>query len=69
VQLETTRHMLALLAVLPHPQGEIIRLRIAAGLSAEQTTAVLNMTPGAVRVAQHRALRKLRSAVASEVRA
>jgi RNA polymerase sigma-70 factor (ECF subfamily) len=67
VRLETTRQMAALLATLPHPQGEILRLRIAAGLSADETATVLGMTPGAVRVAQHRALAKLRAAAAGEV--
>lgn len=63
VQHERARRMAALLAELPHPQGEILRLRIAAGLTAEETAAVLGMTSGAVRVAQHRALAKLRAAV------
>lgn len=61
--LETTREVAALLATLPEPQGDILRLRIAAGLSAEETAAVLGMTAGAVRVAQHRALAKLRCVV------
>lgn len=60
VELETTRELAALLGGLPPPQGEILRLRIAAGLSADETADVLGMSPGAVRVAQHRALRKLR---------
>lgn len=63
---ETTREMTAALAVLPPPQGEILRLRIAAGLSAHEVAAVLGMTPGAVRVAQHRALARLRTQLASE---
>jgi RNA polymerase sigma-70 factor (ECF subfamily) len=67
VQLETARRMAALLAALPHPQGEILRLRVAAGLSAEETGLVLGMTPGAVRVAQHRALCRLRENVIREV--
>jgi RNA polymerase sigma-70 factor (ECF subfamily) len=66
-RLETTREMTALLAALPHPQGEILRLRIAAGLSADETAAVLGMTAGAVRVAQHRALTRLRASLPSEV--
>jgi RNA polymerase sigma-70 factor, ECF subfamily len=32
-----------------------------AGLSAEETGAALGMSPGAVRVAQHRALARLRT--------
>ena len=59
--LETTRELAVLLAELPPPQGEILRLRIAAGLSADETADVLGMTAGAVRVAQHRALRRLRT--------
>jgi len=60
VRLDTARQVAALLATLPEPQAEILRLRVAAGLSAEETAAVLGMTPGAVRVAQHRALVRLR---------
>jgi RNA polymerase sigma-70 factor (ECF subfamily) len=59
----------ALLDQLPEQQRELLMLRVAGGLSAEETAAALGMTPGAVRVAQHRALQKLRSlAVAEEVR-
>jgi RNA polymerase sigma-70 factor, ECF subfamily len=35
-------------------------MRIAVGLSAEETGRALGMSPGAVRVAQHRALARLR---------
>ena len=35
-------------------------LRIAVGLSAEETAQVVRSTPGAVRVTQHRALNRLR---------
>jgi RNA polymerase sigma-70 factor, ECF subfamily len=51
----------ALLERLPSQQREILHLRVAAGLSAEETAAALGMTPGAVRVAQHRALNRLRA--------
>ena len=60
VQLDTARRVAELLATLPEQQAEILRLRVAAGLTAEETAAVLGMTPGAVRVAQHRALARLR---------
>jgi RNA polymerase sigma-70 factor (ECF subfamily) len=60
VRMDVARQVAALLATLPEPQAEILRLRVAAGLSAEETAAVLHMTPGAVRVAQHRALSRLR---------
>ena len=35
-------------------------LRVGAGMTAEETGAALGMTAGAVRVAQHRALAKMR---------
>ncbi len=49
-----------LMGVLGSRQVEILTLRIAVGLSAEETAAALGSTPGAVRVAQHRALQRLR---------
>jgi RNA polymerase sigma-70 factor (ECF subfamily) len=49
-----------LLGHLPDIQQEIVRLRVIAGLSAEETAEALGMTAGAVRVSQHRALAKLR---------
>ncbi len=52
--------MSAMLATLPGNQQEILRLRVAVGLSAEETATALGMTAGAVRVAQHRALTRLR---------
>ena len=56
-----------LLDLLPAHQRELLLLRVAAGLSAEETGAVLGMTSGAVRVAQHRALARLRLLAAAEV--
>jgi RNA polymerase sigma-70 factor (ECF subfamily) len=64
LRLETSHQVAELLAGLPPQYGEILRLRIAAGLSAEETAAVLGMTAGAVRVAQHRAREKQRASVA-----
>lgn len=64
--LDRSRQVATLLASLPAPQGEILRLRIAAGLSAEETATALGMTPGAVRVAQHRALHRLRTGDVAE---
>ena len=57
----------ALLERLPHNLRELLVLRVAVGLSAEETGRALGMTPGAVRVAQHRALTKLRAYAAEEV--
>lgn len=42
---------------------EIITLRVFVGLSAEETAEIVGSTPGAVRVAQHRALAALRKQV------
>ncbi|RZU17126.1 RNA polymerase sigma-70 factor (ECF subfamily) [Streptomyces sp. BK239] len=50
-----------LLANLPENQRELLLLRIAVGLTAEETGQMLGMSPGAVRVAQHRALSRLRA--------
>jgi RNA polymerase sigma-70 factor (ECF subfamily) len=53
-------HARRLLARLPENQRELLLLRVVSGLSAEETGNVLGMSPGAVRVAQHRALTRLR---------
>lgn len=50
-----------LLANLPESQRELLVLRVAVGLTAEETGRMLGMSPGAVRVAQHRALSRLRA--------
>jgi len=50
----------ALLARLPAHQRELLVLRVLTGLAAEETGAALGMSAGAVRVAQHRALARLR---------
>jgi len=57
----------ALLERLPSNLRELLLLRVAVGLSAEETGRALGMTPGAVRVAQHRALARLRTYAAEEV--
>jgi RNA polymerase sigma-70 factor (ECF subfamily) len=57
----------ALLERLPESLRELLLLRVAVGLSAEETGRALGMTPGAVRVAQHRALARLRAYAAEEV--
>lgn len=53
----------ALLRGLPGDQAEILLLRVVAGLDVDQVAAVLGKRPGAVRVAQHRALRRLATRV------
>jgi RNA polymerase sigma-70 factor (ECF subfamily) len=49
-----------LLHTLTPRQREVIVLRVAVGLSAEETAHAVGSTPGAVRVTQHRALTRLR---------
>jgi RNA polymerase sigma-70 factor, ECF subfamily len=56
----------ALLARLPVHQRELLVLRVLTGLSAEETGAALGMSAGAVRVAQHRALLRLRAIAVEE---
>jgi len=63
---ELSREMVELLKILPEKQREILLLRVVVGLSAEETATALGSTPGAVRVAQHRALTKLRKAMTPE---
>ena len=59
----------SLLDRLPANLRELLVLRVAVGLSAEETGRALGMTPGAVRVAQHRALGRLRVFATEEVTA
>jgi RNA polymerase sigma-70 factor (ECF subfamily) len=55
---------MALMQQLPAQQREILTLRVAVGMSTDETAAALGMSAGAVRVAQHRALNKLRAMIA-----
>jgi RNA polymerase sigma-70 factor, ECF subfamily len=59
-------HARALLAKLPVNQRELLVLRVLTGLSAEETGHALGMSAGAVRVAQHRALARLRAIAMAE---
>ncbi len=56
----------ALLRRLPEQQRELLVLRVLAGMSAQETGNELGMSAGAVRVAQHRALARLRAIVREE---
>ncbi|MCV7208043.1 RNA polymerase sigma factor ShbA [Mycolicibacterium cosmeticum] len=60
---EASARMDRLLATLPEKQREIIILRVVVGMSAEEVAEAVGSTPGAVRVAQHRALAKLKSEI------
>lgn len=59
------RQAMMLLDELPEKLREVVVLRVAAGMTAEETGRSLGMTAGAVRVAQHRALTRLRQLAAS----
>jgi len=66
MQTELSERMAALMGVLPEKQREIVVLRVVVGLSAEETAEAVGSTPGAVRVAQHRALARLRKSLSAE---
>ncbi len=68
MQGESAERMARLLDTLPDKQRDILVLRVVVGLSAEKTAAAVGSTPGAVRVAQHRALNRLRIALKSTAR-
>jgi RNA polymerase sigma-70 factor (ECF subfamily) len=55
----TTERALALIASLPPEQAEVITLRVVAGLGAKEVAELLGKSPGAVRIAAHRGLRRL----------
>lgn len=52
----------ALLRGLPPDQAEVVLMRVVGDLSAEEVASVTQRTAGAVRVLQHRALRRLAQA-------
>ena len=60
---ESSARMNRLLSVLPERQREILILRVVVGMSAEETAEAVGSTPGAVRVAQHRALARLKAEI------
>jgi RNA polymerase sigma-70 factor, ECF subfamily len=62
---ESAARMKKLLAILPEKQREILILRVVVGMSAEETADAVGSTAGAVRVAQHRALARLKQEITS----
>jgi RNA polymerase sigma-70 factor (ECF subfamily) len=66
LRIELSSEMGKLLDTLPEKQREILVLRVVVGLSAEETAEAVGSTPGAVRVAQHRALARLRKSMPEE---
>lgn len=55
----STDSALRLVASLPAPQAEMVMLRVVAGLDVAAVAQIVGKSPGAVRVAVHRALRAL----------
>ena len=66
LRVELSEEMGRLLEKLPEKQREILVLRIVVGLTAEETAEAVGSTAGAVRVAQHRALTRLRKSMPEE---
>ncbi len=56
-----------LLNTLSETQREVLRLRLVVGLSVAETAEAISVSPGAVRVCQHRALTKLRNRLTARV--
>ena len=54
-----TEAALRLVATLPPLQAEVVMLRVVAGLPSEVVARMVGRSPGAVRVAGHRGLRRL----------
>lgn len=63
VEAEASARMNKLLQILPEKQREILILRVVVGMSAEETAEAVGSTAGAVRVAQHRALARLKAEI------
>ncbi len=59
-----TRSALATVASLPPAQAEVIMLRVMAGLDTDTVARLVGRSPGAVRLAAHRGLRRLAATLA-----
>ena len=59
---------LAHIATLPPDQAEVVLLRVVAGLNVEEVAAIVGKKAGAVRVMQHRALKRLSGRLVRERR-
>jgi RNA polymerase sigma-70 factor (ECF subfamily) len=58
-------HVLELVRRLPEDQADVILLRVVAGLDTERVAAIVGRSPGAIRVMQHRGLRRLAELLAA----
>lgn len=59
---------LAHIATLPPDQAEVVLLRVVAGFNAGEVAAIVGKKAGAVRVLQHRALKRLSGRLVRERR-
>ena len=59
-----TEAAIAAVSALPPLQAEVILLRVLAGLDTEAVARIVGRSPGAVRVAAHRGLRRLAQTLA-----
>lgn len=66
VEQQASRQALALLRALPPEQAELVALRVVVGLDVAEVAALTGRTPGSVRVAVHRALRRLGDLLGAE---
>ena len=67
LQGELSAQLHALLEELPDKQRRILVLRVVVGLSAGETGEIVGATPGAVRLAQHRASTRMRQIAVPEL--
>jgi RNA polymerase sigma-70 factor (ECF subfamily) len=61
-----TEAALERVATLPPDQAEVILLRVLGGLPVDEVATILGKRPGTIRVAQHRALRRLAAELTPE---
>ena len=62
---DATRAALALVATLPPDLAELVMLRVVVGLDVAEVAALTGRSSGSVRVAVHRALKRLRATLES----
>jgi RNA polymerase sigma-70 factor (ECF subfamily) len=59
-----TASAIAAVSALPRLQAEVVLLRVLAGLDTDAVARIVGRSPGAVRVAAHRGLRRLAQTLA-----
>lgn len=63
----TEQTIARLVAVLPAEQAEVVLLRVIGGFGVAEVAQVMGKSPGAVRMLQHRAMRRLAEKFSAEV--